>query len=197
MSTSDEPGSQLWLVRHGETEWSASGRHTSRTDLDLTQAGVEAARSVADKLAGTSFRRVLTSPLQRSRRTASLAGYAAPDVVEDLREWDYGDYEGRTTAEIRTERPGWTVWRDGPSGGETCADVGRRADRVVALARSVDGPVLAFSHGHFCRVLAARWLDLDVLDGKHLALSTASVSVLGWERDTPAVLHWNHTGSLC
>jgi probable phosphoglycerate mutase len=197
MTDHDAPASQLWLVRHGETEWSASGRHTSRTDLDLTEAGVEAARSVADKLRGTSFARVLSSPLLRARRTAELAGAGSPELVEDLHEWDYGDDEGLTTAQIRESRPGWTVWRDGPQGGETCAEVGTRADRVVELVRAVDGPVLAFSHGHFSRVLGARWLGLEVTDGAHLALSTASVSVLGWERDTPAVLHWNHTGTLC
>jgi len=197
MTDRDAPASQLWLVRHGETEWSASGRHTSRTDLDLTDAGVEAARSVADKLRGTSFARVLSSPLLRARRTAELAGAGSPELVEDLHEWDYGDDEGLTTAQIRESRPGWTVWRDGPQGGETCAEVGARADRVVELVRAVDGPVLAFSHGHFSRVLGARWLGLEVTEGAHLALSTASVSVLGWERDTPAVLHWNHTGTLC
>jgi probable phosphoglycerate mutase len=191
------PASQLWLVRHGETEWSANGRHTSRTDLDLTEAGVEAARSVAEKLTGTSFDRVLTSPLRRATRTAALAGFGSAEVVEDLHEWDYGDDEGLTTAQIREDRPGWTVWRDAPTGGESCADVGRRADRVIELVRGAGGPVLAFSHGHFSRVLGARWLDLEVADGAHLTLSTASVSVLGWERDTPAVLHWNHTGTLC
>lgn len=193
---SQQPRSQLWLVRHGETEWSASGRHTGTTDIDLTEAGVQAARTVAGKLAGRSFDRVLTSPLLRARRTAELAGFPDPEVVPDLAEWDYGDDEGRTTAEIREDRPGWTVWRDGPLGGETRTDVGARADRVVTRVRSVDGPVLAFGHGHFCRVLGARWLGLDVEDGAQLLLSTASVSVLGWERDTPAVVHWNHTGSL-
>jgi probable phosphoglycerate mutase len=197
MADDAAPASQLWLVRHGETEWSASGRHTSRTDLDLTGAGVEAARSVAAKLHGTSFARVLSSPLLRAWRTAELAGFGSPEPVEDLREWDYGADEGLTTAQIRESRPGWTVFRDGPAGGETCAEVGARADRVVELVRVVDGPVLAFSHGHFCRVLGARWLGLEVTDGAHLTLSTASVSVLGWERDTPAVLHWNHTGTLC
>lgn len=197
MPTSEQPSSQLWLVRHGETEWSASGRHTSRTDLDLTAAGVDAAESVAVKLRGTSFAAVLTSPLLRARRTAELAGYGSPPADPDLKEWDYGDDEGLTTAQIRVDRPGWTVWADGPRGGETCADVGARADRVIARVRAVDGPVLAFSHGHFCRVLGARWLGLDPTDGAHLTLSTASVSVLGWERDTPAVLHWNHTGTLC
>lgn len=191
------PASQLWLVRHGETEWSASGRHTSRTDLDLTPAGVAAARSVATKLVGASFARVLSSPLLRARRTAGLAGHPDPDVVDDLREWDYGTDEGLTTHEIRETRPGWTVWRDGPVGGETAAQVGARADRVIDLVRSGGAPVLAFSHGHFARVLGARWLGLPVGDGAHLSLSTASVSVLGWERDVPTVLHWNHTGTLC
>ncbi len=191
------PRSQLWLVRHGETEWSAAGRHTSRTDLDLTPAGVAAALGVGDKVAGTSFARVLSSPLRRARRTAELAGHADADVAEDLHEWDYGTDEGLTTRQIRETRPGWTVWRDGPADGETAADVGARADRVIDLVRTGNAPVLAFSHGHFCRVLGARWLGLPVGDGAHLALSTASVSVLGWERDTPSVLHWNHTGTLC
>ena len=196
MPPASAPPSQLWLVRHGETEWSAGGRHTSRTDLDLTPAGVEAATTLAARLAGATFRRVLTSPRRRARRTAELAGFPSPDTVEDLQEWDYGADEGRTTAEIRVERPGWTVWRDGPQDGETVQDVSARADRVIALARAVDGPVLAFSHGHFSRVLGARWLGLPATDGAHLMLSTASVSVLGWERDTPALRHWNHTGSL-
>ena len=194
---SDAPRSQLWLVRHGETEWSANGRHTSRTDLDLTPDGVSGAQSVAEKLRGTSFAHVLSSPLLRARRTAELAGFAEPEIVGDLHEWDYGDDEGRTTHDIRVDRPGWTVWRDGPAGGETAAEVGTRADRIVARVRAAETPVLAFSHGHFCRVLGARWLGLAVSDGARLALSTASVSVLGWERDTASVLHWNHTGTLC
>ena len=197
MTTHRQPSSQLWLVRHGETERSENGRHTSRTDLDLTEAGVEAARSVAEKLRGTSFSRVLSSPMLRARRTAELAGYPSAEVLDDLSEWDYGADEGLTTAEIRESRPGWTVWGDGPAGGETCEQVGTRADRVIERVRAVDGPVLAFSHGHFSRVLGARWLGFDVTGGAHLTLSTASVSVLGWERDIPAVLHWNHTGTLC
>jgi broad specificity phosphatase PhoE len=196
MTDHGAPASQLWLVRHGETEWSASGRHTSHTDLDLTEAGVEAARSVADKLRGTSFARVLSSPLLRARRTAELAGAGSPELVDDLREWDYGDDEGLTTPQIREDRPGWTVWADGPRGGESAAEVGARADRVVAMVRESEGPVLAFSHGHFCRVLGARWLGLPVTAGAHLKLSTASVSVLGWERETPALVHWNDTGRL-
>ncbi len=192
----EEPRSQLWLVRHGETEWSASGRHTSRTDLDLVAAGVEEARPLAAMLAGATFDRVLSSPRLRARRTAGIAGHPQPEVVDDLREWEYGDDEGRTTAEIRADRPGWTVWTAGPAGGETATEVGGRADRVIALVRSVGGPVLAFSHGHFSRVLGARWLGLDVAAGSHLVLATASVSVLGWERDVPALLHWNQTRTL-
>ena len=190
--------SEVWLIRHGETEWSAAGRHTGLTDLPLTDRGMEAARAVAPALHDHAFAVVLTSPLRRARETCELAGLADPaEVVDDLHEWEYGDYEGLTTAQIRESRPDWTVWRDGPLGGETCTEVGARADRVVELVRAVEGPVLAFSHGHFSRVLGARWLGLEVTDGAHLTLSTASVSVLGWERDTPAVLHWNHTGTLC
>lgn len=184
-------------MRHGETEWSAGGRHTSRTDVDLTGTGEAAARAVAAPLAGTTFARVLTSPSLRAVRTAQLAGFAAAEVVADLREWDYGLDEGLTTPQIRRDRPGWTVWRDGPKGGETAAQVAARADRVVAMVRDVDAAVLAFSHGHFSRVLGARWLGLDARAGAHLMLSTASVSVLGWEREVPAVLHWNHTDALC
>lgn len=190
------PESRLWLVRHGETEWSAAHRHTSRTDLDLTLAGVTAAERLAGRLSGNGFVRVLASPRLRARRTAALAGFGDAAVLDDLREWDYGEDEGRTTAEIREERPGWTVWSHGPQGGETAEDVRRRADRVVAEVRAAHGPVLAFSHGHFCRVLGARWLGLKVGTGAHLELSTASVSVLGWERETPTLEHWNDTGSL-
>lgn len=193
---SPAPTSRLWLVRHGETEWSASGRHTSFTDLDLTPAGDQAARGLASRLTGIGSARVLTSPRLRARRTAELAGFPDAEVLDDLQEWDYGDDEGRTTAEIRAQRPGWTVWSDGPSGGESAEDVRRRADRVVDLVRAADGPVLAFSHGHFSRVLGARWLGLHVAAGAHLRLSTASVSVLGWERETAVVDHWNDTGSL-
>ena len=199
MADHEAPGSQLWLVRHGETEWSASGRHTSRTDLDLTDAGVAAATAVGHRLSAAgapAFVRVVASPRLRARRTAALAGHAEPEVVDDLAEWDYGDVEGLTTPQIRKERPGWTVWADGPRGGESAAEVSARADRVVTMVRAADGPVLAFSHGHFCRVLGARWLGLAAAAGAHLRLSTASVSVLGWERETPALVHWNDTGRL-
>ena len=191
MTDRDAPTSQLWLVRHGETEWSASGRHTSRTDLDLTDAGVEAARSVADKLRGTSFARVLSSPLLRARRTAELAGAGSPELVEDLHEWDYGDDEGLTTAQIRESRPGWTVWGDGCPGGESATDVGARADRVIALVRGVDGDVAVFAHGHFLRVLGARWCGLEPEAGAVLALDTATLCRLGWEREQAVVRMWN------
>lgn len=195
--TSETARAQLWLVRHGETEWSAAGRHTSRTDLDLTEAGVAAATDVGRRLAGSGpFVAVLASPRRRAQRTASLAGYPDAEVVDDLAEWDYGDDEGLTTPQIREERPGWTVWADGPRGGETAEQVGSRADAVLARVRGADGPVLAFSHGHFCRVLGARWVGLAATEGEHLKLSTASVSVLGWERDAPALVHWNDTGRL-
>src|SRR5215218_3521202 len=172
----DAPGSQLWLVRHGETEWSASGRHTSRTDLDLTEAGVEAATAVGRRLASVGapeFGRVLASPRLRARRTAALAGHADLEVLDALAAWDYGDDEGLTAPQIREDGPGWTVWDAGPRVGESAPQVAARADRVVALVRESDAPVLAFSHGHFCRVLGARWLGLPATAGAHLKLSTA------------------------
>jgi probable phosphoglycerate mutase len=196
VSESAGPPGELWLVRHGETEWSATGRHTSRTDVDLTPAGVVAAREVAGRLPDLPWARVLTSPRLRARRTATLAGFPDADVVEDLVEWDYGADEGRTTPEIREGRPGWTVWADGPADGESADEVGRRADRVVGLVRTADGPVLAFSHGHLSRALGARWVGEPVGFGARLGLSTAAVSVLGWERDTPVIERWNDTGPL-
>lgn len=191
-----DPSSQLWLVRHGETEWSANGRHTGRTDVDLTDAGEAAARGVAGRLPDLTWARVLTSPRLRARRTAELAGFPHAEVVEDLQEWDYGADEGRTTAEIREDRAGWTVWADGPRDGELAADVARRADRVVELAQATVGPVLAFSHGHFSRVLGARWVGRPVDFGAHLYLATAAVCVLGFERESPVIDRWNDTGSL-
>ncbi len=182
----------LWLVRHGETEWARLGRHTGRTDAPLTDLGREQARSVAEKLAGVPFALVLSSTLSRALETARLAGFA--DRVEadpDLAEWDYGAFEGRTSSEIREEIPGWTIWTDGPVAGETILDVAARADRVVARARSADGDVLAFGHGHLLRILAARWLGLPPDDGRLLALSTATISVLGWEHDAPVIVRWN------
>jgi broad specificity phosphatase PhoE len=189
--------SELWLVRHGATEWSASGRHTSHTDVPLTDSGRAAADALRAPLAGVSFARVLTSPRTRARETCVLAGFGdRADVVDDLREWDYGSDEGLTTASIRQERPGWTVWADGPRNGESVAAVGARADQVIALARGAEGRVLAFSHGHMSRVIGARWIGLPPAGGAHLRLDTAAVSVLGWERETPALRLWNGTGQL-
>ena len=183
--------SELWLVRHGPTEWSEAGRHTSTTDLPLLPAGEEAASALAPRLAEVVFAQVLSSPRQRARRTAALAGFASVDVDEDLVEWGYGDYEGRTTASIRETVPGWSVWTHPTPGGETAASVTARMDRVVARARAVDGPTLVFGHAHALRALAARWLDLDVAEGRHLRLDTATVSRLGWERESPVILRWN------
>lgn len=191
------PGrSQLWLVRHGETEWSASGRHTGNRDIDLTPAGEDAARALAPRLSGMEFAAVLASPRVRARRTAELAGFPTYELVDDLVEWDYGDDEGRTTAEIREDRPGWTVWTHGPRGGETAEEVANRADRVVDRVRATDGATVVFSHGHMSRVVAARWLGLPASAGVQLKLSTSAIGVLGWEREAPAVELWNDTGTL-
>ena len=183
--------SELWIVRHGETEWSRDGRHTSTTELDLTEDGERVARSLRERLAETSFDLVLSSPRHRARRTAELAGFTDPVVDDDLAEWAYGDYEGITTPEIRERVPGWSVWFDGCPGGETPAEVGERLGRVVRRVREHGGRVLAFSHGHASRVLAARWLELDAADGRHFRLDTATVSTLGFERDSPVVVRWN------
>jgi broad specificity phosphatase PhoE len=182
---------EVWLVRHGETEWSRDGRHTSTTDLSLTDQGRRVAGALRDRLGAQTFALVLTSPRERARETARLAGYDDPQVDDDLAEWDYGDLEGLTSEQIRRTYPGWTIW-DGPwPGGETADDVAARFDRVAARCRSVEGPVLLFSHGHALRVLAARWLGLPVPEGRHLFLDTATVSVLGDDRGTPVVRRWN------
>jgi len=182
---------ELWLVRHGETEWSRDGKHTSTTDLDLTEKGVEVARALREKLSGTRFDLVLTSPRHRARRTAELAGFSDYEVDEDLVEWDYGEYEGVTTAEIREKVPGWTVWTHPTPGGETADEVGERLDRVVTRAREDGGRVLAFGHGHAMRALAARWIEQPVAEGRFFKLDTATISTLGYERDFPVVLRWN------
>jgi len=184
----------VWLIRHGETAWSATGRHTGRTDLALTDHGRAAARKIGTLVQRQTYAAVFTSPLQRARETCDLAGLGdAAEVLDDLREWDYGDYEGLTTAEIRRSRPTWTVWRDGCPGGETAADVGVRVERVIATLRLVDGTVAVFGHGHCLRVLAARWVGLPPEDGALLALDTATVSRLDWEREQPVVRLWNAT----
>jgi len=183
-------GPELWVVRHGETEWSRDGRHTSVTDLPLTETGEAAATALADRLAEVAFDLVLTSPLGRARRTAELAGFAGAEVDDDLVEWGYGDYEGVTTAEIREDVPGWTIWTHPAPGGESADDVSARLDRVVARAREHDR-TLVFAHGHSLRVLTARWLEQPADEGRFFRLDTSTVSVLGFEREHPALLKWN------
>jgi probable phosphoglycerate mutase len=176
------------LARHGETEWSASGKHTSTTDLPLTERGRAAARRLGQRLHGREFALVLASPLARALETARLAGFE-PEIEPDLTELAYGPYEGRTTAEVREERPGWSVWED--PGGETLASAGRRADRVIARALAADGDVALFAHGHILRILGARWLELGPEHGANLKLDTASLSELGFERESRALDYWN------
>jgi probable phosphoglycerate mutase len=185
---------KIYLARHGETEWSLSGQHTGRTDIPLTPNGERNARNLGERLQGTHFARVLTSPLQRARRTCELAGFGKQaEIDNELVEWDYGDYEGKRTADIRKERPGWYLFRDGCPNGETLDAVGARADRVLARLRAVGGDVLLFSHGHFLRVLGARWLGLPAPDARLLMLTTASLSILGYEHnlEEPVLSLWN------
>jgi broad specificity phosphatase PhoE len=186
--------SSAYLARHGETAWSLSGQHTGRTDLPLTERGESNARALGERLRGLTFAKVFTSPLQRAARTCELAGSGAmAEIDPDLVEWDYGQYEGRRTAEIHAERPDWQLFRDGCPGGESPDQIGARADRVVGRVRAVKGDVLLFSSGHFLRVLAARWLGLDTAGGRYLLLSTASLSALGYEHNLaePAIRLWN------
>jgi probable phosphoglycerate mutase len=184
----------MWLVRHGETEWARLGRHTGRTDIRLTALGRKQATAVAARLAGRPFGLVLSSPLSRALDTARLAGFADRVATDDdLLEWDYGADEGRTTPEIRFDRPGWTIWDDGPSAGEAVDDVATRVDRVIEVARGQQADVLVFAHGHVLRILAARWLGLPPAGGRMFALSTATLSILGWERDAPVIERWNDT----
>jgi broad specificity phosphatase PhoE len=186
-------GVQLWLVRHGETEWSRSGQHTSRTELSLTPAGEEQARALRALLGELRPALVLSSPRRRALDTAELAGLPVDDIDADLVEWDYGDYEGRTSEQIRGERPGWSLWTVGAPNGETAEQVGARADRVLARAASSlpDGPVVLFSHGHFSRVLVARWIGLAVSAGRNFLLGTAAPSVLSTQYGVPVVDRWN------
>ena len=185
---------EIYLIRHGETEWSASGKHTGRTDIPLTAKGEEAARGVADRLKGLTFQAVWSSPSQRAFDTCRLAGFGAAAVKKpDLQEWDYGAYEGVTTKEIIAKRPGWNVFRDGCPGGEQAADVGARADAIIAGLRAISGNVLIFSSAHFLRVLAARWVALPPEGGALFVLDTASLSILGYEHDLtePVIRRWN------
>ena len=183
---------EVVLVRHGETEWSRDGRHTGRTDVELTEQGRRDAEALGALLAGRRFGLVLTSPLSRASETCRLAGFGGvAEPSDDLVEWDYGEYDGRRTVEIRVERPGWTLWQDGVPGGESAGDVGARADRVVARLRELADDAAVFAHGHVLRVLTARWLGLEPAAGRYLALDTATLSVLGYERETPVVRLWN------
>ena len=185
------------VVRHGETTWSATGRHTSRTDLPLTPAGSESAAAVRGALATVTFARVFTSPLRRAAETCELVGLGAlAEARSQLREWDYGDYEGLTTAEIRRSAPGWDLWTDGAPGGETPGDVRERVDGFIREIRSIDGDVAVFSHGHLSRVLAARWIELPVAAGRSFLFTTAAIGVLGWDRGTPVIERWNDDSHL-
>jgi broad specificity phosphatase PhoE len=185
----------IYLLRHGETAWSLSGRHTSRTDLPLTENGERQAVQLRERLHDISFTHVLTSPRQRAQRTCALTGLGAVARVEpDLQEWDYGAYEGLTTAEIRTQQPGWLVFQHGCPQGESVEQIAQRADRVLSHLRSLDGIVALFSHGHFLRAMAVRWIGRPVLEGRHFALDTGSVSILDYEhadQGLPVISRWN------
>jgi broad specificity phosphatase PhoE len=187
----------IYLARHGETAWSLSGQHTGLTDLPLTERGERTARRLGERLKGLTFAKVFTSPLQRARRTCELSGFGAvAEVDRDLVEWDYGQYEGRRTAEILAERPDWQLFRDGCPGGESPAQIAARADRIVNRVRAVQGDVLLFSSGHFMRVLTARWLGIEpTVNCRYFMLSTASLSALGYEasRARPVIRLWNET----
>lgn len=190
-------GPELLLVRHGETEWSRAGRHTGRSDLPLTEEGRRQAEQVRFRLEGRTFERVLSSPLSRALDTCRLAGFGEQaELRDELLEWDYGAYEGLTTLEIRAPVPGWNLWRDGCPDGESAADVGARVDAVLGELRELEGDAIAFAHGHVLRVLTARWIGLEPPLGAHLALGTASISVLGRERETPAIWLWNGAAHL-
>ena len=185
---------RLWLIRHGETEWSRSGAHTGRTDIPLTPAGQAKAAAIGRYLGGRKFALVLTSPLQRARETCRLAGYgdvAQPDP--DLMEWSYGAYEGRTSAQIRQEVPGWNIWINGVTGGETVDQVGERARRVIQRASAAQGDAALFAHGHVLRILTACWLGLEPAAGRLFAFDTACLSVLGYEREIRVIERWNES----
>ena len=182
---------EVWLIRHGATEWSQAGRYTSITDLPLLPEGEAAADQIRPRLAGQSFAKVLTSPRQRARRTAELAGY--PDAIVDDRlvEWAYGDYEGMTSGQIREHEPGWTLWSHPVPNGEAAEHVAARLDKVIEELPRLDGPALIFGHGHALRALAARWLGLEAAAGKYFVLGTAKLSILGWDKATRAIECWN------
>ena len=183
---------EIWLIRHGETEWSLSGAHTGKTDLPLTPAGEQKAAKIGARLAGHQFALVLTSPLQRARRTCELAGFGAQAQLEpELMEWDYGDYEGRTTPDIQRERPGWSLFDDGVPNGESIGQVAVRARSVIERVNAVEGNVALFAHGHILRILGSCWLGLPPFDARLFALGTAGISTLGYEHETRVFLRWN------
>jgi broad specificity phosphatase PhoE len=188
---------ELWLVRHGETAWSLSGQHTGRTDIPLTPKGERQAELLGRRLMKKRFALVLTSPLARARETCRLSGHGAEAIPDDdLMEWDYGAYEGRTSADIRKEVPDWTIWTAGARGGETADEVGARADRVIGRALAADGDVALYGHGHILRILAARWLGLAATGGRYFGLDTACLCKLGYERETPVIRAWNESYDL-
>jgi probable phosphoglycerate mutase len=191
-ATASSARHDVWLVRHGETEWARLGRHTGRTDVPLTETGRAQAVTLGGRLAGHPFALVLTSPLSRAAETARLAGFGDVAITDpDLREWDYGAFEGRLTAEIRADYPGWTIWRGPWPEGETIDEIAARADRVRARIRAAEGDTLVVAHGHFLRVLAARWLEQPASAGSLFALGTATISILGWEHESPVIETWN------
>ena len=182
----------LWLVRHGETAWSRSGQHTGRTDVPLTPAGEDEARALGRRLAGRAFALVLTSPMSRARETCTLAGYGdVAEITDDLLEWDYGVYEGRTTAAIRVEQPGWSVWTHPIAGGESVEHVGERVRRVIDRAAAIEGDVALFAHAHVLRILTACWIGQPPVEGRRFAMAAGSLSVLDHERETRVIQSWN------
>lgn len=188
----DDVAGEIFIVRHGETEWSLSGQHTSRTDLPLSEEGRRRAAEIASDLASHTFSLVLCSPLRRARETCELAGFGGrAEICEDLREWEYGEYEGLTTPEIRGRDPDWNLWRDGCPSGETPEEVGRRVDRVLERLRGADGDALAFAHGHVLRVTAARWIALAPAGGARFVLGAGAIGGLGFERETEVITRWN------
>jgi len=188
----DDLKQQVWIMRHGETEWSKTGRHTGRTDLPLTDAGRESAEALAQRLSGREFALVLVSPLGRAQETCRLAGYGkVAQVTADLREWDYGDYEGRTTPDIRKQHPAWYLWDDGVPNGETVEQVGARVQRVIGEILTAPGDIGLFAHGHVLRILTACWLKLNPNAGRLFALDTGKISILGYEHETRVIKQWN------
>ena len=186
------PKQELWLIRHGETEWSRTGQHTGKADIALTEVGEAQARVLRTALDGREFARVFVSPLRRAQQTCELAGYGGAAVtLPDLREWDYGDYEGLTSTDIQRERPSWSIWNDGPVGGEAIDEVGARAQRLIAALEGVEGSIALFAHGHILRILAATWRELPPDAGRLFALSAGSISVLGFEHGTRVIRSWN------